>query len=237
MKNGVGVAHARISYTSHVALTLNLAALTSEELARLLGADAAQKRLPDLTRARMEGKVVLGPDIETDLHFDALDPREWGATIEHARRLRTLAAELEALEYAPLGAHYAPAILGARHFLAFVHGDTAAAVRWSETPTSASEAPFVQLLTLLKDRASGFALVLTTTSPQPLTPAPSEEVAVRLVTGGAHEAHDAHRAEVARHGRGLKQANVRDWQTAFATLRALNVAAWTRRGVLLERVV
>ncbi|PYE56471.1 hypothetical protein [Deinococcus yavapaiensis] len=220
-----------------MALTLNLAALTSEELARLIGADAAQKRLPDLTRARMEGKAVLGPDIEPELRFDELEAREWGATIEHARRLKTLAGEFEALEYTPLGAHYAHAILGARHFLAFVHGDTAAAVRWSETPAASSEAPFVQLLTLLKDRASGFALVLTTTSPQPLTPAPNEEVAVRLVTGGSQEAHEAHRAEVARHGRGLKQANVRDWQNAFATLRDLNVAAWTRRGVLLERVV
>ncbi|WP_027481564.1 hypothetical protein [Deinococcus pimensis] len=221
-----------------MAPSLNLAALTSEELTRLLGPDAAQKLLPDLSQARMQDRPYRGPQLPPDLRFEPQAPREWGATAVESRRLRALREEFQGLGYAEHGVYYVPGQLGARHQQALTgDGDTAAALRWSETPESVSEPPFVQLLTLLRDRASGFAAVLTTGGQYPLVPAPSEEVAVRALPGaGALELHGAHRAEVLRHGRGTKLVTFNDWERAWQALRALNYVAWTRRGLLLDDV-
>lgn len=217
-------------------LHLNLAALTGDELERLLGVEAAQKLRPDLSRARMEGKAYRGPEVAPELRFELVEEREWGSTVEHTRKLRAYRDALRELEYHEHGTLYAPGLQGARHHVAFTgHTDTAVAVRWSETPEGVTEGPFLQFVTVLRDRASGVAAVLTTTSVTPLAPAPSEEVAVRHVPGGSPaEAHTAHRSEVTRHARGVKVATVTDWQRSWQALRALNVNAWSRRGLLLE---
>lgn len=225
-------------------LALNLAALTGEELQRLLGPDLAQKRLPDISRARMQGQVYAGPAVPAELTFTRLEAgAAWGATAADAQRLRALRDGLLGAGFAELGAVYLPDVLGARHALAFLGGadtrgtDTAASVRWSETPGPQSAPPHVQLLTSLRDRASGSSLVLTTTAVGAPSPAPSEEVAVRHLPGAAAaEAAEAHAREVLRHGRGLKLADLDDWARPWRALHALNRSAWMRRGVLLEQV-
>lgn len=217
---------------------LNLAALTSEELTRLLGPDAAQKVLPDLSQARMQDRPYRGPILAPDLRFEPQEERDWGASAADSRRLRALRDELAAAGYVEHGVFYVPGQFGARHQVAFTgEGDTAAALRWSETPETTSEPPFVQLVTLLRDRASGFAAVLSTGGQVPLVPAPSEEVAVRSLPGaGGADLLAAHRQEVLRHGRGVKLATRADWERAWQTLRAHNLAAWARRGLLLDDV-
>ncbi|WP_216318968.1 hypothetical protein [Deinococcus aestuarii] len=215
---------------------LNLCALTADELETLLGEGAAQGRLPDVNRARLEGRPLPGPPIHTALTFEALEERAWGATPEQARTLAALDTELRESGAEPLGVYYAPTLPESRHLRAYLWGpDVAFALRWSETPDSPRPAPpLVQAVTWLRDRASGVACVLSTTA-EPSAPALSEEVDVRVLPGASSsELLTAHRASVVRHGRGGKLAGEGGWVRAWQELHALNVVAWIRRGLLLE---
>lgn len=231
-------------YTALVVARLDLAALTAEELERLLGSGPAQKLLPDLSAARMAQRAYAGPEVALDLQFEPLAGSGWGATAEHARALRTLQQGVLGLGYTELGALYLPGVLEARHHLAFVgEGQVALALRWSESPEHQAAdhpaaGPFLQALSLLRDRASGVAAVLTSTAatqaPVPFAPALSEEVDGACLPGaGAAEALAAHQGRVARHGRAVKIQTLQDWTRAWQVLRGLNLTAWTRRGVLL----
>lgn len=219
-----------------VPLFFNLAALTGEELERLLGEAAAQKLRPEVSRARIEGKPYCGPEVAAAPDFEPLPPGSWGATPQHARRLGALADELRALNFAELGALYLPGVQEARHQLAFCgEGHVAAALRWSETLSERAEAPFVQLLSLLRDRASGFAAVLTSAARTLPAPTLSSEIALRHLPGAnVRGALAAHLAEVARHGRASRVVSLADWARVQQAARALNLAAWSGRGALIE---
>ena len=227
------------AYTLPVPLFFNLTALTGEELERLLGEAAAQKLRPEVSRARIEGKPYCGPGVAAALNFELMAPGHWGATPQHARQLGALGAELLALGFAELGAVHVPEVREAPHHFALCgQGHVAAALRWSETPGERGEAPFAQLLSLLRDRASGFAAVLTSTARTLPAPTLSPEVALRHLPGaGAGAALSAHLTEVARHGRASRVVSLQDWLRVQQAARALNVAAWTGRGALIERAV
>lgn len=215
---------------------LDLAALTADELQALLGEGAAQGRLPEVSRARLEGRALPGPVLHTSLTFEALEERVWGATPEQARILTELDGELRAAGAEPLAIYHVPLLSEMRYLRAYLSGpDVAAALRWSETPHAPRRArPFVQAVTWLRDRASGVACVFSTTAATPPVPAPSEEVDVRLLPDASPTILlTAHRAAVLRHGRGGKVVGVGGWLRAWQELHALNVAAWTRRGLLL----
>lgn len=216
-----------------MALRLNLAALTAEELARLLGPGRAQQLLPEIGAARLAARPYPGPALGSELHFEPLAPRAWGASSEQARKIASLAAGLEAQGFTPLGA----LCLGgeaAPYRLAYLNGqDSAAAVCWDEAPDGPT--PFLQLLSLLRDRASGVAAVLTLTAAGPPAPAPSEEIDLQLLPGAnAPEALAAHAARLTRHGRGVKLASLTDFTRAFQVVRGLDLAAWKRRGLMME---
>ncbi|GAA5531712.1 hypothetical protein Dalu01_00085 [Deinococcus aluminii] len=220
-----------------VPVRLDLAALTADELQALLGEEAAQGRLPDVSRARLEGRSLPGPVLHTTLTFEALEERAWGATPQQARALTALDSELRAAGAEPLGVYYVPLLSERRYLRAYLFGpEVAAALRWSETPHSPRTArPFVQAVTWLRDRASGVACVFSTTAAQPPVPALSEEVDVRFLPAASPaDLLSAHRAAVLRHGRGGKVGGAEGWVRAWQELHALNVAAWTRRGLLLE---
>ncbi|UQN05894.1 hypothetical protein [Deinococcus sp. QL22] len=225
---------------------LNLAALTAEELQVLYGVNAAQSVLPDVSRARLEGRTLPGPDIQMTLTFAPLPERGWGASPEQTRALAAEDAALRGLGAQELGVHYAPLISGARHQRAYLlEPDTALALRWSETPDTThsphgqTPPPFVQAVTWLKDRASGVACVLTTAAAEPPTPTLSEQIDLhRHPDLTAAALLDIHRAHVLRHGRGQKltptEHAAEGWVRAWQAVYALNVAAWTRRGLLLD---
>ncbi|ADV68230.1 hypothetical protein [Deinococcus maricopensis] len=215
---------------------LNLAALTGEELEALLGPGQTQRLLPDISAARLATRPYPGPTLPEALTFEALQERDWGGTQDVTRRLRALRADLDAAGAVPLGVYYVPALPEARHQSAHLdHQDTAVAVRWSETPEGQEGAPFLQAVSLLRDRASGIAAVLTSTSPMPFAPTLSEEVdGAQLPTLGAAEFLAAHRARSARHGRAVKLSTEADWQRAWQALRALNLSAWQRRGLVID---
>ncbi|WP_345460557.1 hypothetical protein [Deinococcus carri] len=216
---------------------LDLAALTADELQALLGEGAAQGWLPEVSRARLEGRPLAGPVLHPTLTFEALEERPWGATPEQARTLAALDGELRAAGAEPLGVFYVPLLSELRHQRASLFApEVAAALRWSETPDSPRAArPLVQAVTWLRDRASGVACVFSTTADARPAPALSEEVDVRVLPGaGPAELLAAHRAATARHGRGGRVAGLEGWVRAWQELHALNVAAWTRRGLLLD---
>jgi len=93
--------------------------------------------------------------------------------------------------------------------------------------------------TLLRDRASGTAAVLSSTSALPFVPTQSEEIDARLHQGaGVAALLDAHRVQVSRHGRGVRLGQAEgheqaDWLKVYAAVRTLNHSAWTRRGLLV----
>ncbi len=222
-----------------VALTvprLNLVSLTSEELQTLLGEAAAQRLLPDISSARLAGKPYLGDEVRGELQFEALEERDWGATPEQSRRLRTLDNALLGAGATPLGVYYTPGVIGARHQRAYLlEPDIALALRWSETPEGAPLTPFLQAVTLTRDRASGIAASLSSTDGRTFSPTPSEELDVRLIPNAEDLAEflAAHRALAIRHGKGQKLSSEADWQRAFQTVRLLNYNAWYRRGLLV----
>jgi hypothetical protein len=221
-------------------LRLNLAALTAEELQRLLGEAAAQRLMPEVSQARLEGRPVAGDVVPREQEYQPQPERSWGATPELARQLISGRGELLALGALDLGVYRQPQLQGARHLRAFLLApDTALALRWSETPEAGrATAPFVLAATLLRDRASGTAAVLSSTSELPFVPTQSEEIDARLYQGqGAQAMLEAHRLQVARHGRGVRLGQVpgneqADWMKVYAAVRQLNLAAWTRRGLL-----
>ena len=269
-------------------LRLNLAALTAEELQHLLGQEAAQRMMPEVSQARLEGRVLAGDVILREQEYQSQVERGWGKTPELARQLSGLRGELTRLGGTDLGVYYLPQLAEVRHLRAFLFApDTALALRWSETPGSArAPAPFLLAATLLRDRASGTAAVLSGTSSLPFVPTQSEEIDARLYQGAAHPSAgpglshsgladsglsgsgsagtphgssaqplsaqplsaqplavqallEAHRLQVARHGRGVRLGLVAgneyaDWLKVFATVRQVNLAAWTRRGLLVE---
>ena len=95
--------------------------------------------------------------------------------------------------------------------------------------------PFVQAVTLSRDKASGIAASLSSTSGLPFSPGSSEELDVRLLPGASmNEFLIAHRQLAIRHGRGQKLISEADWMRAFQTVRQLNYQAWIRRGLLLR---
>ena len=217
-----------------MAQRLNLAALTAEELSRLLGEGRAQRLLPDIATARMARRAYPGPLLVSGATFEPLEPRAWGATSEHARALQAMTAGLEAAGFSPLGALRAVHALAAPERLAFVNGqDTSAMLCWDEAPGGPE--PYAQFLSLLRDRASGVAAVLTSTAAQADSPAPSEETDVQVLPGaGVAEASAAHQARLTRHGRGQKAASLADFERAWALQASLDLAAWTRRGLMME---
>lgn len=220
-----------------VPVRLNLAALTSEELQVLFGEDGAQLRLPEISRARLESRPLAGPELSASFEARALDERPWGATPEQSRALAALDAGLRAAGAAPLGVYYLPLVSEVRHARAYLlDPDTAVSLRWSETPESLRTAEaYPELLSWLRDRASGFACVLSSASPRSVAPSPSEEVDLHLHPGlDAAALISAHRQHVVRHGRAQKLAQEDGWCRAWRALHALNLSAWTRRGLLLE---
>ena len=222
-------------------LRLNLAALTAEELGHLLGAESAQRLMPEVSQARLEGRAVLGDPVPPEQVYQSQDERSWGGTPELARQLSALRQELAQQGGLDLGVYYLPLLSEVRHLRAFLYApDTALALRWSETPEGGrAPAPFLLAATLLRDRASGTAAVLSSTSALPFVPTQSEEIDARLLQGaGVQALLESHRAQVSRHGRGVRLGQVggqeqADWLKVHALVRQLNLAAWTRRGVLV----
>jgi hypothetical protein len=223
-------------------LRLNLAALTAEELQHLLGEAAAQRRMPELSQARLEGRAVLGDPVAREQEYQAQAERSWGRAPELARQLETLRQELTLLGGSDLGVFYQPLLAEVRHLRAFLFApDVALALRWSETPESVrAPAPFLLAATLMRDRASGTAAVLSSTSALPFVPTQSEEIDARLYQGsGVQALLDAHRTQVSRHGRGVRLGQVEgheqaDWRKVYTAVRHLNLSAWTRRGLLVQ---
>ena len=216
---------------------LNLVTLTAEELQHLLGEAATQRLMPEISQARLAGRAFAGPEVWTTLAFEPQPERDWGASPEQSRSLRSLDAELRALGAEPLGVYYAPELSGSRHQRAYLfEGEAALALRWSETPTAAAApAPFVQAVTLSRDKASGIAASLSSTSGLPFSPASSEELDVRLLPGASpSELLTAHRQLAIRHGRGQKLSGEADWIRAFQAVRLLNYQSWMRRGLLMR---
>lgn len=217
---------------------LNLAALTAQELQLLLGEAAAQRLLPEISGARLAGRAYPGHTLPRELTFEPQDERDWGSTLEVSRLLRAARSELAALEAEELGVFYVPGLPEVRHQRAYLMApDTALALRWAETPEldTPTPPPFLSAVTLMRDRASGTAAVFSSTAALPFTPTQSEEIDARQYDGAsAAELLQAHRTQVNRHGRGAKLNTVNDWQRAFQTVRGLNIAAWTRRGLLVN---
>ncbi len=221
-------------YTAPVAQRLNLAALTAEELSRLLGEGRAQRLLPDIATARMAGRPYPGPLVPVGAPFEPVEARAWGATLDHARALTDMAATLRELGFTDLGALRAPGELNAPYRLAFVNGqDSAAMLSWDEAPGGPE--PFAQFLSLLRDRASGLAAVLTSSAAQAPAPAPSEETDLQVLPGAPlSEVWAAHQARLIRQGRGQKMATLADFERAWETQLALDLTAWARRGLMME---
>lgn len=223
-------------------LRLNLAALTAEELQRLLGEATAQRRMPEMSQARLEGRAVLGDLIPREQEYQVQAEKSWGATPELARQLATLRQELTQAGACDLGVYYQPLLSESRHLRAFVLApDTALALRWSETPEgSRAHAPSLLAATLMRDRASGTAAVLSSTSALPFVPTQSEEIDARLYQGAATQVLlESHHTQVGRHGRGVRLGQVAgheqaDWLKVFTAVRQLNLTAWTRRGLLVQ---
>lgn len=218
-----------------MALSLNLAALTDEELHLLYGDERALAVLPEVSRARLSRRPEPGPALPAGLEFRPLAERLWGGTPEQSRLLAALDQALQAGGAAPLSAvAWAEEASGDYLMPYLLAPDTAILLRWNEV--AGAPGAVLEALTWLRDQASGFSGVLTTSRARATVPAPSEEVDVHhhpgLATGELLELHAGH---VLRHGRTQKLGTDADWWAPWQQLYALNLTAWERRGLLLGR--
>ncbi|GHF30129.1 hypothetical protein HNQ07_000765 [Deinococcus metalli] len=212
--------------------TLNLAGLTDEELQALLGADRALAVLPDVSRARLAGRHLPGPALPDRLDVVLQGDGVPGSTPELTRAIAQHAAALVAAGAVEAGGTWRqePGGLWVRPYT--LGQDTAVLLRWNELEPAAGVG--VQVLTWLKDDASGSAGVLTGNRPAGLVPAPSEEVDVHVQAGlGGRELLEQHAAHVLRHGRTRRLPADAPWWEPWQALYALNLRAWERRGLLL----
>lgn len=217
-----------------VAFSLNLAALTDEELHLLLGDEGALALLPGISRARLEGRPEPGPTLPGNLHVRELPGRLWGGTPEQSRLLARLDEGLRASGATPQnGAVWLEEASG-DFIKPYWAPETAATLRWNEAGTGVT----LETLSWLRDQASGFRAVLSTTRGRPSVPAPSDEVDIHHHPESAPgELLTLHASYVLRHGRALKLAPEAEWQRPWRDLHRLNVAAWERRGLLLPSTV
>lgn len=220
-----------------VTLRLNLAALTDEELDVLIGPNEALVRMPDISRARLSHQPVPGPTVPETLAFRPEEQRPWGATPEDTRTLTRMSDALQATSTGSLGVYSLQTGLVTRFVRVYaLDGDTLALIRWTERGEDGLQSrPHLLLLTALRDRASGVAWVSTSTASTPFAPALSEEIdAHRHPDATVTEAVALHQGYVLRHGRTQKLALDDGWQRAWQAVHDLNLAAWRRRGLLID---
>ncbi|MFC3834991.1 MULTISPECIES: hypothetical protein [Deinococcus] len=215
-----------------MAFTLNLAGLTDEELHGLLGADRALAVLPEVSRARLGGRPVPGPALPATLHFTPYGAGIPGGTPEHTRQIAAHDAALREAGASGSGEtwYMEPGELSVRPYT--LGAGTSVLLSWNDRDPGAGAA--VQLLTWLRDHASGSAVVLTETRPAGRLPAPSEEVDVHVHSGvGIAALLELHVGHVLRHGRTRRLGADADWSAPWQELYVLNLRAWERRGLLL----
>ncbi len=227
-------------YSGKVSLQLNLAALTEGELLSLFGAQELQRRLPEISRARLEGHALPGPAIPA-VAIPTVLPGEpapdqpgqlWGATPEQSRALSVLEAELLNLGAERGNVYRLPGddLL----IRAYTLGDVALAVHWNEGQgTARTVQPRLRLLTWLRDRASGLACVLTTDAQTQPVPSPSEEMDVHQHPGASPaDLLKLHQQYVLRLGRAQKLPEG-GWLAVWQAAHDLNLTAWERRGAVI----
>ncbi|THF88296.1 hypothetical protein E7T09_03580 [Deinococcus sp. KSM4-11] len=213
--------------------TLNLAGLTDEELHALLGDDRALAALPDVSRARLSGRPVPGPELPDRLVFTPLHMDVPGSTPDQTRVIAQYEAELVG--------HGATALPGIWHQETTsvsmqpygINDDTALLVRWNERDPAAGVG--LHVLTWLRDQASGSSAVLTVSRSAGLVPAPSELIDVHVHPGVSGERLlELHAGHVLRHGRTRRLSADGAWWEPWQALYELNLVTWQRRGLLLS---
>lgn len=189
-------------------MRVNLALLTTEELERLLGAEAALALLPDLEGQRLRGRTLPGP-----LARGLALPGQGGERPAR-RELGAAARELRAMPRGFVPPYGAGAYWGADLSLAW---DTDGAYAFS----------------LLR---SGAELgVLSVSAAVPPSPTPSEAViTVHLPGLSPAELIAAHRVRLARHGKAQPLGSAEAAAVAWNALADANRHSWERRGLLLE---
>lgn len=217
-----------------MSLRINLAALTEGELLALYGPQEMQARLPDISRARFDGRPLLAVEMPTHFPTEALpdDPqRIWGMTPEQTQALARTHAQILAVNAVSHGVYAInPPDVYVR---GYTLGETAIALQWSEAAPRENK-PEVKLLTWLRDRASGLACVLTSNGAMP-APTPSEQIDTHLHPElGVADLLARHNQHVQRLGRPMKLAAENPWVSAWQASHDLNLAAWKRRGVVVE---
>lgn len=214
-------------------LRLNLAALTSAELERLLGPDASRQRYAELSQAKLMQKPVLDQIMPSELDFSPLQGQDWGATPEDGRNIREWNKQLCELGFLAIGAYQLPEGVYPSRMLAFTGKQELAALRWSESPLR--HPPQVLLLSWLREPIAGVAGLATTNAHQAPALEGSDEVLWKFEpTQPLDELLELHRSHVKQYGKATKVATAEDFAHTFKQLWHANLSAWRRRGVLQE---
>ncbi|MBB6097019.1 hypothetical protein HNR42_000433 [Deinobacterium chartae] len=213
-----------------MALQLNLAALTSSELERLLGSDASRQLAATLSSARLAGKPVEGPAVPECFLEGAAEFTAPGDTPDEARRIAELQGELLGAGLEVIGGYRACDLRGPLNLLAFGGGEVAVALRWGETLE-----PSLLLVSWLREPVAGVSGVLTSTSRAPNILEVSDVLTYRHLPGeSAATALEAQRLGVRQYGRAQKVASRGDLEALLENLWRADLAALRRRGALIE---
>ncbi|MBC7646525.1 MAG: hypothetical protein H7095_05355 [Pseudopedobacter sp.] len=216
-------------------LRLNLAALTSLELERLLGVDAARQMQPDLSAARLARRPLLGHRFQTELNLVAVPERTWGATPEDAYQLRQQRAQLEGAGLSFLGTFALDALTGQRFLSAYLSTgkNVLVALRWSEARKQ--DTPAVQLISWLRDELAGTqALVSWNTRLTPTLEGSPAVVVKEYPDLDPPQLLGVHLTRVKNHGKAESVSSLLEFESIFQRLWEANIVAWKARGVLME---
>ncbi|GEM47400.1 hypothetical protein [Deinococcus cellulosilyticus] len=200
-------------------MKLNLAALTSTELERLLGMDASRGVMSELSAAKLVGKAF--PYVFNPLEeVQALSTPE--ETLQWSQELQDLGFTCHPLQ---LDTGFF------RHLHQVPFSSELMVVTASWTPQGNAH---LEAFSVLKDPVAGINAVVTTSAPHVFPLEFSEVISYKQVALPTPHFLEGHQQHVKQFGRPLKQNHAEDPLMVLRLVRDLCARAWLRRGVLLD---
>ena len=200
-------------------LKLNLAALTSNELERLLGMEASRGVMSELSAAKLVGRAF--PYV-----FNPLDELEAVLTPEESQHWMQ---ELLELGFRPHPLQLDTGFFRHLHQVPFSGELMVVLATW----TSSGDA-HLEAFSVLKDPVAGISAVVTTSAPQVFPLEFSEVVSYKQASLPIPQFLESHQQHVKQFGRPLKQNQAEEPLLVLRLVRELCAKAWLRRCVLID---
>lgn len=200
-------------------LKLNLAALTSTELERLLGLDATRGVMSELSAAKLIGRTYP----YTFVPLEDLEPI--GVPLE----IENWAGELVELGFAPHPIQLDSGFYRRLFQIPLINETTVVTLNWNGQGST-----HLECFSILKEPVAGINAAVTSSEPQVFPLEFSEVISYKCASLPVPQLLEAHQQHVRQFGRPLKQSSPEEATVVLRLVRDLCIKAWMRRGVLVD---